>query len=378
MPEACPAMNALQIPTDFDSDPAVQAVIRTFGNDGAGLLFRLWLYVARNGRALGKNGEPLIGWALDKARRPLRLDDMAGDLGVDLDRLVAVLDFCAERGHVDAAKWKKRILVLPWMLDQADEYTRRKLSGYYERQKFGASGMTRLEIFQRDEFTCAYCRRRMGIRSLEVDHKIPRVDGGSDHPSNLTTACRACNRSKGRQLAASDLDSAESIFTDIPVVRGSFSESQVPVEREKISQGSRSKAGTRKRGTKTPPDGYSSTWFDQFWAAWPTGLKAAKKAALRAWFNLGIDERIDRDDLTDRIVAAVKSHAEILGWGTQGGQWPPNPATWLNGERWTDEIERARPTRPVLVKRGNQGGTGAADDEKQDAYASLQKRAVEA
>lgn len=308
MPEVCPAMKALQIPTDRDQDPAVSAVIRTFGNDGAGALWRLWLYVGRQGRATGRNGAPLIGWALDENRRPLRVDDMAAAVGVEPDYLDRLLTFCAERDHIDPVKWRKKIVVFAWMIDQADEYTRRQV------------------------------REAKGVNTDLVTGRSPE---------------------SVRSLAG-------------------IGETQVPVEKEKISQRSRSKTGTRKRRTKTPPDGYGSIWFDRFWSAWPTGLKAAKKAALRAWFNLEIDERIDREDLTDRIVAAVKSHAEILGWGTPGGQWPPNPATWLNGERWTDELERARPARPVLVKRGNQGGTGAADDDKQDAYASLQRRAVEA
>lgn len=308
MPEVCPAMKALQIPTDRADDPAVAAVRRRFGNAGVGALFQLWLYVGRQGRATGRNGSPLVGWALDEKRRPLRLDDMAAAVGVEVDYLTDLLTFCAERDHIDPVKWGKKIVVFAWMIDQADEYTRRQVR----------------------------------------ENKADNTDLLTGHSPESVRSLSA-----GGKL-------------------------QVPVERERISQGSRSKTGTRKRRTKTPPDGYASPWFDRFWSAWPTGLKAAKKAALRAWFNLDIDERIDREQLTDQIVAAVQAHAEILGWGTPGGQWPPNPATWLNGERWTDELEKARPARPVLVKRGNQGATGAASDDKQDAYANLQKRAVEA
>ena len=52
----------------------------------------------------------------------------------------------------------------------------------------------RRQIFERDDFTCQYCGERGG--KLECDHKIPVSRGGSHDPSNLTTACFACNRSK--------------------------------------------------------------------------------------------------------------------------------------------------------------------------------------
>lgn len=56
----------------------------------------------------------------------------------------------------------------------------------------------RFEVFKRDRFTCQYCGRRPPEVMLEVDHVHPRVEGGSDDQSNLTTACFDCNRGKGK------------------------------------------------------------------------------------------------------------------------------------------------------------------------------------
>jgi hypothetical protein len=53
----------------------------------------------------------------------------------------------------------------------------------------------RTEIFRRDKFTCTYCGA-VGVR-LECDHVMPVCRGGSNEPSNLTTACLECNRAKG-------------------------------------------------------------------------------------------------------------------------------------------------------------------------------------
>jgi len=52
----------------------------------------------------------------------------------------------------------------------------------------------RRAVFVRDNFTCTYCGDR--ARRLECDHVTPVSRGGSNDQSNLTTACRACNRGK--------------------------------------------------------------------------------------------------------------------------------------------------------------------------------------
>ena len=49
---------------------------------------------------------------------------------------------------------------------------------------------------KRDSFTCVKCGANgVGIR-LEVDHKIPVSQGGSDTLDNLQTLCFDCNRGK--------------------------------------------------------------------------------------------------------------------------------------------------------------------------------------
>lgn len=59
----------------------------------------------------------------------------------------------------------------------------------------------RLAIYLRDDFKCAYCRRKLtGSRcpfDLTLDHLMPRALGGDHSIKNLVTACRSCNSSKG-------------------------------------------------------------------------------------------------------------------------------------------------------------------------------------
>lgn len=56
----------------------------------------------------------------------------------------------------------------------------------------------RFEIFKRDGFTCKYCGKTPPEVTLEADHIIPVVEGGTDDMNNLITACFACNRGKSK------------------------------------------------------------------------------------------------------------------------------------------------------------------------------------
>jgi len=62
----------------------------------------------------------------------------------------------------------------------------------------------RLEIYERDGWICYLCESPVdreggpnGPLAPSLDHVFPRSLGGGDTPSNLKTACRACNSRKG-------------------------------------------------------------------------------------------------------------------------------------------------------------------------------------
>jgi 5-methylcytosine-specific restriction endonuclease McrA len=54
----------------------------------------------------------------------------------------------------------------------------------------------RLAIYLRDSFRCVYCCADLtdaAPTDITLDHVKSRADGGSNHESNLVTACRSCN-----------------------------------------------------------------------------------------------------------------------------------------------------------------------------------------
>jgi hypothetical protein len=52
-------------------------------------------------------------------------------------------------------------------------------------------------IVERDGLRCHYCDSMMKYDEAQIDHKVPRVRGGTDAPHNLVLACARCNNIKG-------------------------------------------------------------------------------------------------------------------------------------------------------------------------------------
>lgn len=77
-------------------------------------------------------------------------------------------------------------------------------------------------------------------------------------------------------------------------------------------------------GQGSPPS------FDDFWAIYPR--KVGKGAARKAWARCKGEENFRR-----AILAAVVAQTVWLEWRREHGRFIPNPATWLNQERWLDE-----------------------------------------
>lgn len=76
--------------------------------------------------------------------------------------------------------------------------------------------------------------------------------------------------------------------------------------------------------------------FETFWELYPR--RVAKGQARRAWARLRPNA-----ELRGRIYDGVRRSAAY--WNDQGTekQFIPHPATWLNAERWEDELEETDP-----------------------------------
>jgi hypothetical protein len=70
--------------------------------------------------------------------------------------------------------------------------------------------------------------------------------------------------------------------------------------------------------------------FSDFWAKYPR--RVAKKDAEKAWRGI---EPIEHQ----KILRALEQQKRSDQWRREGGQYVPYAASWLRGERWTDELE---------------------------------------
>ena len=88
---------------------------------------------------------------------------------------------------------------------------------------------------------------------------------------------------------------------------------------------------TKHNLTNTPlPPVRDDAEFARFWSSYPrkAGKKAAEKAFSRA---------MKQTDLAT-LLGALEKHKQTQQWTKDGGQFIPHPATWLNQERWNDEL----------------------------------------
>jgi 5-methylcytosine-specific restriction endonuclease McrA len=67
----------------------------------------------------------------------------------------------------------------------------------YDRVPRRQVRFSRLNIYTRDRDTCQYCGVRYPRSDLNLDHVIPRSQGGTSRWENIVCSCHACNRRKG-------------------------------------------------------------------------------------------------------------------------------------------------------------------------------------
>lgn len=124
-------------------------------------------------------------------------------------------------------------------------------------------------------------------------------------------------------------------------------ESEIPLEgrdrlfavedtRANVKANSKSKRNGSSEDKLTPQQ---HQWFDEFWEnVW---AKTAVGAAKKAYGNKVRDEQTAAN-----VLAAVKKHADFLRANKERQYWP-HPSTWLNGERWLDELPPADTPTPA-------------------------------
>ncbi len=166
------------------------------------------------------------------------------------------------------------------------------------------------------------------IRRAAVDGQwVIQVIGFDDHQTGLH------KRTKSQYP---EIPNKNTIRPEVPGSSGKYPE--IPSEEKGIELKGR-------EGNRTEPRARAcEVAFDRFWIVYPK--KVGKDAARAAW-----EKRTPSEALTVAILAAVEAQKASYQWQRDGGQFIPNPATWLNQGRWQDEIAPPPPKTEDVAAR---------------------------
>ena len=123
------------------------------------------------------------------------------------------------------------------------------------------------------------------------------------------------------------------------MVSGEKQNNLLVFEESKSKQNNLSETKTKtetKTNTETnippkPPKGRTDAEFAEFWNAYPT--KVGKQPARKAFDKVKVPVKT--------LVDAIERQKCSSQWSKDGGQYIPNPATWLNQQRWEDILPEA-------------------------------------
>ena len=69
----------------------------------------------------------------------------------------------------------------------------------YDRLPRRQVRFSRFNIYGRDRSICQYCGKKFARSELNLDHVVPRSQGGLSRWENVVCSCHVCNRRKGGQ-----------------------------------------------------------------------------------------------------------------------------------------------------------------------------------
>lgn len=128
---------------------------------------------------------------LDQSFRPLRVESWQRAIADFVTGKVEVVEHSRDR----AIQGVHRTYPMPAVVRVLRKFKRDRI-----RIKF-----SRLNIYARDAFTCAYCGEKKLTEDLTFDHVVPRAQGGKTCWENIVTCCggpEGCNAKKADRTPA--------------------------------------------------------------------------------------------------------------------------------------------------------------------------------
>lgn len=124
---------------------------------------------------------------LDVGLQPVQIVSWKTAIVWVLDRVVAVTEEYPDR-YIRTPSWKVN---MPSVVQFLRPIPRKR-----------AVKFSRRNIFLRDKGQCQYCGRRVGRDDWEMEHVIPRAQGGTTKYENVVVSCTKCNQRKAGRTPA--------------------------------------------------------------------------------------------------------------------------------------------------------------------------------
>lgn len=103
--------------------------------------------------------------------------------------------------------------------------------------------------------------------------------------------------------------------------------------------------------------------FSKFWSAYPK--KVAKSQALKSFTRLN-----PSNELLNEILANLRARSNHPDWTKDGGQYIPNPTTYLNQKRWEDQLQNCS---VVSFQSKNTSSNAQQDFQRKDYRAGMEE-----
>lgn len=115
----------------------------------------------------------------------------------------------------------------------------------------------------------------------------------------------------------------------------------------------------------------TETMFSEFWQAYPK--KRDKARARKSFFKIK-----NLSDVFPHLMQGLEQQKASADWKKDGGKYIPLPSSWLNGERWEDELTTQ--AQPPVSPSSAWGGipiVGSASDETEEERRARVEAAIQ-
>ena len=266
-------------------------------------------------------------------------------------------------------KWQVKDYLTDTQLlsDGADLLYRRLLDQYWLHKKLPNNVATLRKL-------CRYSARKMSRFWPEIESKFLQKGDYLIHPVMEGLLAEAVDKSQKSKHAANIRwaceRNANAYAPAMPRMREEI-EIEIDIDKPPLTSPPTKK---RQNGTASP-DGDGLIRFEQFWERYPR--KVGKKKCAQTWRSRKLDKHVDS------IIEALNQHIEIE-WQDRDKDKIPHPSTWLNQDRWEDEVTASKPNgngnqkypTKAMTEKWTQcwnqchGGCGAAWDNYKDESSS--------